>query len=91
MGSPLPGSPVYYWLEQVRELQSLLTPADVLYNEVYNLLCYKDMELLTVATLCAAEPGNPPALTDDDMTSGAWMAKMRQSALQSAYCKNCQD
>ena len=59
--------------------------------ELYNLLCYQNYQLVEVSTLCGAEPGNPPAITDAELVSGAYLAKFAQAARQSAYAKLCQD
>lgn len=88
---PKPDSPRRYWLDVVAELQAILDPTDVRYDQVLNLMYFQDMELLDVRSFCSVEPGNPSDLTLADLEDTNYALKYLQAAKQAAFYKLCQD
>ena len=88
---PKPGSPEFFWLSPVQELQNILGVLDPKYDQVYNFLWQENITLKVVADFCVTEPGNPSDLTQTDCESGVHVDKYLQSARQAAFYRLCQD
>jgi hypothetical protein len=90
MGVPIPGSPVYAWVDVGLILTPLL-PNDAETNKYilqWVSLTYP-LSMLTLTTFCGNPQPTCPEIMLGDMQNGGWLGIYEQCALAQFWYENC--
>lgn len=89
---PKPGSPEYVWINHAKELQALVLPSDLRFQEYAAMATGEiDATILDVAAFCAAPQPDFVDIDIPNLLDGTWKEQLRNCSLASVYYRLCQD
>jgi hypothetical protein len=87
---PIPGTPTYVWFDPVAELQSLVAPTDIRYEQYKALVqTAASCQVITTSTFCAAAQPSSTAPALADFVSGNWIGMLTNIGLANLYSQIC--
>lgn len=89
---PKADAPDHYWVEFVAEIEALVTGDAALQERFRRLLSFNlDMELLNMASFCAASQPIYSEPTEAEFQAGTWRDRYRDAVLQGLYYRFCEE